>query len=264
MRGIVATSSAYHAGFMWFNSELSDILKGVVILVPVGTYKGSPPTRDNYRKTGGSSMASRPFIPAPNCSQIELIFQAGTYYMENVLHTRKGSPFTLEDLQAQRAVILAWESATGKGPRSNTGSLVRVKSKALDTAIAPVDDYLLPSPIVGSTGGALLTLATTFAVKLTTDYTGRSARGRVYIAGLGANALADGYGNVTSTFANLAAAAYNTLKTNLAAAGYTFIVLSYRTNKAWRSEAQPYDVVNATYTDVHVDVQRRRMPGRGQ
>jgi hypothetical protein len=208
-------------------------------------------------------MPDRPFIPVPNTSQVELIYSAGAYSLENVLHVHKGSPYSLADLQAQRAVFDTWDNTYWKLGRPSFVSLARIHSKALDTDTAPFEDYSLSSPRAGSNGGGFMTLAPTFAVKLTSGFSGRSARGRIYVPGLTESMMADGYGNVTSGQANNWVSYVNSLITALTAAGYTLCITSYRHDKTWRTEGVNYDVTAVSYTDLHADVQRRRMPGRG-
>jgi hypothetical protein len=206
---------------------------------------------------------SRPFIPAPNTSSIELIYTAGAYSMENVLHAHKSSPYTLADLQAQRAIVNTWDATYWSVQRPGFVFLSRIHSKALDTASSPFEDYVLSSARPGGNSGGFMTLAPTFAVKLTSGYSGRSARGRIYVPGLTQSLLSDGYGNVLAGVANNWVTYVTNLISALAAGGYTLCVTSFRNNKAWRTTAVNYDVTSVSYTDLHADVQRRRMPGRG-
>jgi len=206
---------------------------------------------------------SRPFIPAPNTSSVELIYTAGAYVLENVLHVYKGSPYTLAQLQAQRAIFDTWDNTYWKIGRPGFVSLSRIHSKALDTTASPFEDYALAIPRAGTNGGGFMTLAPTFAVKLTSGFSGRSARGRIYVPGLTQSMMSDGYGNVLAAQANAWVGYVNQLITALAAGGYTLCVTSYRNNKAWRTTAKNFDVTAVSYSDLHADVQRRRMPGRG-
>lgn len=204
------------------------------------------------------------FIPAPNTASVELIYNAGGFILENQFHVRKGSPFSFADLQGVRTVFNSWDAATWKDFRFVTANLIRIKTKALDTDTSPFEDYALSPARAGTKGGALQPLNCTFAIKLASASSGRSARGRIYAPTLSSADMATAYGTVTTTYANNCVAAINTLIANLAAAGYTLCITSKRHNNAWRATAVNYDVTTAVAVDTNVDSQRRRLPGRGR
>jgi hypothetical protein len=53
------------------------------------------------------------------------------------------------------------------------------------------------------------------------------------------------------------------LKANLASAGFTLCVTSYRTSGAWRTTGVNTPVLNGVAIDTAIDSQRRRLVGRG-
>lgn len=206
---------------------------------------------------------SRPFIPVPNVAQVELVFQISSAIAENIFHVRKSSPYSAADLIALRNLVDNWDSTSYASRRSNTVSLFRIISKALDSLGSPVDDYGLPTPRFGGTAASAVTNNTAFALKKATGLTGRSFRGRLYFVGLPATVVEAGTQTVSAVAANLIVAALNTLITSLAAAGHTLGVVSYMSNGAWRSEGLFTPVTGWVYTDRVLDSQRRRLPGRG-
>lgn len=205
---------------------------------------------------------SHPFIPVPNAASCELIYQHAGEINENQFHVTKASPFSLSDLQALRGVADAWDAATNIAGRVTSASLVRIRTKALDTASSPLEDYSLPTPRAGSLGGVALPLNVAFCVKLATGLAGRSYRGRWYFGNLTSLSLTDaGHISLASAtgYANLLA----TLLANLAAAGYTMSVVSYRTGNAWRTTGVATPITTAVAVDTAIDSMRRRLPGRG-
>jgi hypothetical protein len=206
---------------------------------------------------------SRPFIPAPNCASIEFIFSSNAELVENTLHVQKGSPYSLSDLQSLRGTCNTWDSATGFQMRSTAVTLVRIRTRALDTASSPVEDFSLPTPRAGSQGGTLFPNNVTFCFKLPTGHAGRSFRGRWYMVGLTTAGIGVDANHLGAVAASVFQGYLNTLITNLASAGHTVVVVSYRADKAWRTTALATTALPFVYVDTAYDSQRRRLTGRG-
>jgi hypothetical protein len=207
---------------------------------------------------------SRPFIPVLFTCSVELIYSFQTQVIENVLHVQSNAPMSLSDLQAIRGVFDNWDSLSWKTARCTDSQLVRIKTKALDALNSPFEDYSLPTPRAGTSGSAPLPGNVTFAFKLASAFTGRSARGRLYMPGLAASNTSGGYAN--SGWVVYAQSKLQMLPGLLAAANpnWQWVITSYRTDKAWRTYGKNFVITNVTYTDLALDCQRRRLPGRGR
>lgn len=206
---------------------------------------------------------SHPFIPVANTASVELIYSLAGEVNENIFHVQKSTPYSLTDLQALRGVFDSWDSVTNNALRSGSATLIRIRSKALDSNASAMEDYYLPTPRAGTnTAGNVMPLNVCIAVKLATGVAGRSNRGRVYLGNLQSGLLADA-GHITSGFGTTIIAAYNTLISNLATAGHTLVVTSLRNNGAWRITGHNTPVTGPVLTDLSLDSQRRRLPGRG-
>jgi hypothetical protein len=205
---------------------------------------------------------SHPFIPVPHGASCELIYSDAGELSENVFHVTKGSNFSLADLQALRTTANAWDAASGANGRASNATLVRIRTKALDSASSPLEDYSLPTPRPGNIGGGSLPLNVAFCVKLATGLAGRSYRGRWYWGHLGAAVLSDA-GHMAAASVTGYVGLLTTLIANLASAGYTMCVVSYRTGGAWRTTAVATPIITAVAVDNSLDSQRRRLPGRG-
>jgi hypothetical protein len=205
---------------------------------------------------------SRPFIPAPNTASVELIYTNAGEVNENVFHVYKGSPFSLSDLQALRGVVDTWDSTTGKTLRVNAATLIRIRTKALDTATSPTEDYFLPTPRAGTQSAPGQALNVAVCIKLGTGLTGRSNRGRWYFGNLWSGILSDA-GHVALATVTGFVTGLTTLKSNLLTGGYTLCVTSFYNNHAWRTTAVNNAVTTIVGVDNSVDSMRKRLPGRG-
>lgn len=166
-----------------------------------------------------------PFIPIPNGVSVEMIYTMGTQRFENVYTVTKGTPATLADLNALVTLMRNWEQVTARLQRTNQVFLVQVDATALDAPGAPaVTVPVLPS-IGGSQNNGITAGFITVAVKHTSGLSGRSFRGRSYWIGLGATDIT--FNDLLSQArVDAIAATYNTLRTNLLAAGWTFCIAS--------------------------------------
>jgi hypothetical protein len=193
---------------------------------------------------------------------VEFIYSNAGETNENVIHVYKGSPFTLAQLQALRAVCNTWDSTDNLSMRCSAATLTRIRTKALDTNSSPTEDFTLPTPRAGTGSGAALPLNACLCLKVATGLAGRSYRGRWYAGNLGAAMLVDaGHTNVATVAAY--ASHLTNLLTALATGGYTWCITSYRNNKAWRTTAVNTAVTTILGVDVAIDSQRRRLVGRG-
>lgn len=166
-----------------------------------------------------------PTIYTPTGVMVELVYTYGSQRVENVYHVTKGSPASLADLQALWTVFKDWENVTGKLWRSTSATLVLIMLTALDNAAAPYYEAA-PNPVIsGSNATGAVIGVVSVAVKHSTSGLGRSKRGRTYHVGLGANTIATPDTLTTAAAAGLAAM-YNTLRTVLATAGWTFVINS--------------------------------------
>jgi len=205
---------------------------------------------------------SHPFIPVENAASCELIYSHAGEINENQFHVIKGSPFSLSDLQDLRDTANSWDSATGSTGRISSASLVRIRTKSLDTSSSPLEDYSLPTPRPGTLTGVALPLNSAFCVKLATGLAGRSFRGRWYWGNLTHLSMADA-GHLSLASATAYSGFLTTLIANLATDGFTMVVVSYRADNAWRDTGLATEIISAVSVDTALDSMRRRLPGRG-
>lgn len=202
------------------------------------------------------------FQPAPACAQTAIQYTLpGPSNAFNILHWRYtgvGS-ITLPALEALSIALQSALAAELPATMSNQCSITRIIAKSLENEVAPVYDYTLPAPIVGSTAAQVLPNNVTFSVKLDTGLTGRSTRGRIYHVGLTEATVT---GNFLSTAsANVIAGAWDDVRESVAGASdFLLAVLSRQTNGQPRLQAVTYNVQSVGWVDTRVDTQRRRLP----
>jgi hypothetical protein len=113
----------------------------------------------------------------------------------------------------------------------------------------------------GGVGTAAVPNNVAFAVKHTTGFTGRSARGRTFMTGFAQASLQAGdQTQLQAVYVTNLLAAWDTLETYLGSTGWAQIVLSRRTLGALRPVAVAYIVTAHSVTDFQVDTQKRRLP----
>ena len=204
----------------------------------------------------------RPFIPVPNTFKVQLVYSLYNQRCENVLYVKSGAGLTNADADRIEGVFAAWWNNTYRALISSYCSLVLIVIDALDAITGLHREYTTGWTPTGSNATAALPGGTTTAIKHATGVRGRSFRGRSYVVGLATNDIASGL--VITTKRDSLQAAFNTLRTNLAAdaAGDQLVVVSFMENGVWRAQGLATPVVSSS-AHQNVDSQRRRLIGRG-
>jgi hypothetical protein len=195
---------------------------------------------------------------------VELIFSWNGEICENVFHVSKGSPFSAGDLVALRTVVNTWEAAQYTLFRSPAALLTRIRTKAMDTASSPMEDFALPVPRAGTQIGTALPNNVTYCLKLSTGLAGRSYRGRWYLVALTSTYYGADTNHISAAVSTNLVAMLTALKTALTAGGYTLGVVSFRADHAWRSTGVFTPATGFVAVDLALDSMRRRLAGRGR
>lgn len=101
----------------------------------------------------------------------------------------------------------------------------------------------------------------TWAIKFTTAGRGKSSRGRNYIPGIPATAVEDN--TVDGAFATNMVTAYSGLIDEAAANSFTWVIVSHFSLGLPRVAGVYLTVSGVGFSDLIIDSQRRRLPGRG-
>lgn len=202
------------------------------------------------------------FVPTPNTVKVCLRYLQNGQNTCNIFHVDCGEEPTPTLLNTVAAVFFNWWNVTQK---LNINTATSLQAIEVTDVSSPSDDgivYTTDLPMAGTLGGDPMPNNVTVAVKKATGFTGRSRRGRTYIAGLSESSLASGRQSITSTAQSAFQDSFALLRDQLLAAGFTWVVNSLVTGGAPRTEG-----LNTAITDIFVDVvldaMRRRLPGRG-
>lgn len=205
------------------------------------------------------------FIPAPGTCRLEFIYEQEGQRMENVLHLHQDHEFTASELATLvSAGASAWATFLAPVIAINC---VNILVKATDLEVeggAYAEFFPVSSP--GSYGGTALPNGVSIRIRMTTGTTGRTRRGGPYHVGLTTNSLdSTNYNDITTTYASLVSGAWTDFLDELRTiSGATLVIASYCLNNTWRTVAVLTPITAVSVSDLHLDRQWRRAPGRGQ
>lgn len=201
------------------------------------------------------------FIPVPDAARTVMKYIIFGQTVENVHYFVRSGGFTagfLDDLNA--SITTHWTTFI-RPLLPTTAQLLEIISTAQEVVSGAQDSDIVAANGTNA-GNPYQSLGATFAIKFSTGLSGRSYRGRMYwpqlIEGLVvANDLNAGYAAgirdaVEDFFTSI----------NDDAVG-THNVVSYQNDCEWNTTGVATPVTGYSYTDLHVDSQRRRLSGRG-
>lgn len=201
------------------------------------------------------------FIPFSNTafSQIRYTLDGqqamNTLWWENVTAWDAGS---LADLTS---AIADWASGNLMPLLSTTLSLREVFARDMSTENSFEATNVI-SPAQSGGGGLALPNNVSLCVSMRTSVTGRSQRGRNYLAGIPGDQTA-GINTIDSTFIASILDVYAMLLDNALFPNFTLVIASRFHNGAPRLVGQNTPVASFTCVDNVIDSQRRRLPFRG-
>jgi len=114
----------------------------------------------------------------------------------------------------------------------------------------------------GTYTGTTLPTSVSLAISLRTGFTGRSARGRMFVAGITADSMASA-DTVNSTYADAWIAALNAVQAEAAISNWDLVVISRQSGGVRLTSAVARVVTDVLCVDHVIDSQRRRLLGRG-
>lgn len=208
-------------------------------------------------------------VIVPQCAQVVLVWQlTDGKEAHNVLYGRYAGSFSGSVAQAD--AILAALTADARWTALaahlvSTASLHRVRLRDVNTANQPIIDGTL-SEHPGTGVPPALPDEVAACLSLHTGLSGRQNRGRMYIPGFAAGAVAAGGVISATTVADLAAWANNVIFTALSGSGYTWVIghqarQAYTGSTGTPHPARPAGseiITEAIMRDNHWDTIRRR------
>lgn len=200
------------------------------------------------------------FQSAPNSASAFVQCSQGGETIGMAMNFFKGTGYDIDDIENLAAAVDEWMGTEYLPLAQPNLSYIQTNVRGLTNE---VDLFAVANTYAGvgaASGGASPNNAT-FCIKKTTGFTGRAARGRVYIVGMPDSALSGGSGNLMlSTKADEFVDAFTALVDYTLPVGWTDIVLSRQLGGAPRLLGVPYVIEAYSYTDLTTDSQRRRLP----
>lgn len=203
-----------------------------------------------------------PFVSALGTAKVELRYQIDGQRIENLLYFYLGANPTDGDFEALGEALLVWYEDTLAPTLTTAIALHEVFITDLSSSTGPVFSL---TPAEGAIRGVRsvtsLPSGNALCVSFRTNGRGRSARGRNYVAGLG---ISDTNESIfLPSPAENVRSAYSALLSTGVVGTAVWSVVSTIHAKAPREAALVQPITGAVLTDLAIDSQRRRLPGRG-
>lgn len=212
-----------------------------------------------------------PFVPVANTAEVEAVYTLDAQIVENTMYFRMASTPTLSDLNALLEEVNTTIRSGLLPLLAGAIQLIRVVGTLIDVIDGLTALSTTSLPAGGGSGDEFEPSNVAACVSLRTASSGRSFRGRNYIAGLPDGATV---GNtLSSTFTTGVLDFYDTLRASVADLGWEMVVVSRFSGftivdgkkvPTPREEGIATPITGVIFTDSTVDSQRRRLPGRGR
>lgn len=201
------------------------------------------------------------FQPAPGIWEADVNMLVDGQICQNTLYfNRNTAPASVPGALALATAIELWWADNYAPLVSSVVRLRDVEVKDLEAQGGPA--ALVPSTADGDGASPMMPNNVTWVVKFTTGSTGRSQRGRNYVVGLMEGSVVNN--QINELLADQFVAAYQVLLGIATDLNLDWCILSRRAGNAERDVGLGFKILAVTYTDLTIDSQRRRLPGRGR
>jgi hypothetical protein len=202
------------------------------------------------------------FQPAPRVAEVRINQRLHQQEVQNTLYFGGSVDWTAQSLEVLAGEIITWVGTQLYVPLSNELTLASVECRDLTTENAPFFIGTPTVPVAGDVQLPALPGNCAFVISFRSGLTGRSARGRNYVAGI-PEAQAAGNSVSQTLVADPLVAAYEALPGIAQQFGAVHVILSRQTANQQRPTAFGFVVTSYIYTDLFIDSQRGRLTGRG-
>jgi len=202
-----------------------------------------------------------PFQRVPFCAEADIIMTYQARILQNTpVFKWTAGLYTLANLQTLADVVGLWAHNSYKPLMDVDMVYASTEVHGLNAENDQVAISILNAG-PGTAPGDMLPVNCTQCIKLSTGFTGRTARGRWFVIG-----MTDGHLNVankdttTTAFRTAWIVALDALRVNTLAAGWQWVIASRYHNGAKRTEATTLPVIFESFVNTEVDSQRGRLP----
>jgi len=199
------------------------------------------------------------FQSVPDTAEAVVKFLLNSVNFTNTYYAKRAGGYTEAQLGELAVAVDAWVEASIRPELGADTTYVQTTVRGLENI---VDFEVIEAGGSGIGGVAVQALPVNlaFCVKRETGQTGRSARGRVYLAGFGLTYLAANENFWDSTDMADVITALNALRGEMLSASWTEVVVSRWTNGIKRPVGVTYEVTQYVPVDYRVDSRRDRLP----
>lgn len=209
-----------------------------------------------------------PFVPVPNVLQVDVIYLLDSQRVENTLYFENADGWDLTSIAEFTATLRTYIAEELMPLLATAIQLIEIVTRLLDTASSIGFSLPVTPPVTGGESDEPTPSNVSYTVSFRTGLTGRSFRGRNYVAGLPNGKVA---GNtIDSGFRTGLLAYYTGLRTLAVDNGVIWVVVSRYSGVGPGGVPIPRvtgvttPIIAVGTFDNTVDSQRRRLPGRGR
>lgn len=199
------------------------------------------------------------FQSVPECVEAVIRGTMNGNTCVNVLTFSKvGGGYDQSDVENLAAAVDAWFGENMLGAMSSAATYLDTTVRGLEL---PNDVYAINNDSTGNgaDSGTPLPASVSACIKFGTGLTGRSARGRSYMWGLGAGALATNENNLSTVFTAAIVGFYEELPAVAISAGFSHVVVSRYALNAVRPIGIFFPIIDYSVVTQHVASARRRV-----
>jgi len=209
-----------------------------------------------------------PFVPAANTASIDVVYSLDGQRVENTLYALRNTAWTPAQIQQLAQNVTSWAANELLPQLASSITLLRVETRDISVQNGALGIFVADVGTIGGVADESEPNNVAACVSFRTGIAGRSFRGRNYVAAIPDNAV--NTNTLTNAFATAILAAYGELNaTWLALTSSVHVVLSRFSGVDANGDPIPRAVGLTTpvtayqFTDLIVDSQRGRLPGRG-
>lgn len=211
-----------------------------------------------------------PFVPVPNTVMVEIRYLLDLQHIENTLYFESATAPDPTSIAALLDAVFDWWDANLQPLIPVAVELSELVGTDLTSATGPQVSISPAGPPLGAVNDPSLPNNVSLAISFRTALRGRSFRGRNYHPALWETGVIKN--TVQDTIVAAIQAAYSALITDagVAAAGFTWVVVSRFSGVDGDGKPIPRvtgvttPVISALVVDPTIDSMRRRLPGRGR
>jgi len=201
------------------------------------------------------------FQAVPNTVQVDVVFLLFGQRVENVYHVNYPSGVDAATLVDTRDTFIEWLTGAWLPSMANDLQLIEIDVTNLSFSGGSMLAWSPPTTMMGGAASGSEPGNVSFCVSARTGASGRSFRGRKYVAGVPTSVRT---GNTASSdWVATLTTALNALITLLGDVNGLLVVVSRISEGVERLEGIVTEIISWTASDLFLDSQRRRLTGRG-